>query len=178
MNRYPVLGPGPIRQVKLPKAKTIKLFLIIIREMYEAQEWINNISYHSPTAIGSDGNYIFIGDIVTLEYQGVMYYGSVVTFVQQVTYYVCRTYIKTFEFTIGMQKITGKIQAELYLIAPVTNEDDQQCYMIIVEEIYIDVANITSVITECHPFTRYNICIKFPDSEPVLLDNEVHFMPK
>ena len=63
------------------------------------------------------------------------------------------------------QRSTGQVQAQVCLILTERAENGEEYYVAVVDMADIDVATITSVITESHPFTRANTFIHFKDSE-------------
>ena len=65
----------------------------------------------------------------------------------------------------NVQRSTGQVQAQVCLILTERAEDGEEYYVVVVDTADIDVATITSVITESHPFTRANTFIYFKDSE-------------
>ena len=64
-----------------------------------------------------------------------------------------------------MQRSTGHLQAQACLILVMKDENEEQSYVVVVEMVDINLAQIVSVITESTPFTRANTFIRFPDSE-------------
>ena len=70
--------------------KTVHCFTLfninfVHREIYEAKVWNEEIRFHSPMALGTDGTHLYAGEIVTfLHEDGTTIYAKVVTFAQQV----------------------------------------------------------------------------------------------
>ena len=64
-----------------------------------------------------------------------------------------------------MQRSTGHLQAQAYLILAMRDENEAESYTVIVEMVDLNITQIISVVTESTPFTRANTFIRFPDSE-------------
>ena len=140
------------------------------REIYEADVWVNELRYHTPMAIGNGGAFVYAGDLVTFVHEdGTTLYAKVISFVQQVCsnqFHVQHLAVWLLSVLSGnIQRTTGQVQAQVYLIITERAKDGEEYYVVIVDMANIDVATITSVITESHPFTRTNTYIYFKDSE-------------